>query len=83
MCGMKAILQFAPAVKVSANSQFSEMNENWKWFFYFLFFLVAFSLLCYRDDVGATFAIHFRILIYILILFFNLYDVLIEIITSV
>lgn len=30
MCGMKAISQFAPAVRVSANSQFPKMNEKWK-----------------------------------------------------
>ena len=79
MCGMKAVLQFAPAVRVSANSQFSKMNEKWKWFF-----LVAFSLLCYRDDDGPGLPSIFRILIiYILILFFDLYDILIEIITSV
>lgn len=30
MCGMKAVLQFAPAVRVSANSQLPKMNEKRK-----------------------------------------------------
>jgi len=77
MCGVKGVLQFAPAVRVSANWQFPKMNEKWK-YYYFFFFLVAFSLLCYRDDVGEGLPSGFRILI-----FFNLYGILIEIITSV
>lgn len=77
MCGMKAVLQFTPAVRVSANSQFPKTNQKGKCTFSGSL-LALLQRLCW-----CKFTIHFRILISYILILFNFYDILNEVIASV